>query len=96
MFFAMRSFTDFDVFFGGFRELKREKKDIRLAISPLLQAEEDARFVADVRLLTLIFISHVFFHCNYLGCWMDGMVSNLLDVFLYVYVCACALTMLAY
>lgn len=27
--------------------MKREKKDIRLAISPLLQAEEDARFVAE-------------------------------------------------
>lgn len=31
------------------RALKQEKKDIRLAITPLLQAEEDARFVEEVR-----------------------------------------------
>lgn len=30
------------------RMLKQEKKDIRLAIMPLLQAEEDARYVKDV------------------------------------------------
>lgn len=30
------------------RGLKQEKKDIRLAILPLLQAEEDARFVVKV------------------------------------------------
>lgn len=31
------------------RQLKKEKKEIRLAIMPLLQAEEDVRFVKDVR-----------------------------------------------
>jgi GRIM-19 protein len=30
------------------RTLKQEKKDIRLAIMPLLQAEEDARYVKQV------------------------------------------------
>lgn len=31
------------------RMLKQEKKEIRFAITPLLQAEEDVRFVAQVR-----------------------------------------------
>lgn len=33
-----------------FRALKQEKRDVRMAITPLLQAEEDAKFVAAVSL----------------------------------------------
>lgn len=40
------------------RELRQEKKDIRLAIIPLLQAEEDARFVVQVS--SVWFWSHYF------------------------------------
>lgn len=42
------------------RQLKQEKKDIRLAIVPLLQAEEDARFVEQVN-STFLLGTHLFF-----------------------------------
>lgn len=32
-----------------YRQLKQEKKEIRLAIMPLLQAEEDVRYLKEVR-----------------------------------------------
>lgn len=40
--------------FAVHRELRQEKKDIRHAIIPMLQAEEDARFVKEVRFTSLL------------------------------------------